>query len=163
MVKDGGGGELNNARKVLIFQIVAGVQAATGQDGILDAGGQEVFIAHFQIEIVQFLQQTALRVIPQVLQIVPIDPAHGTAGLFHELPANVSFLARAVLPLQRRRDSAGLFRRHFPQIGHFCAPDRAGVRYVKDIFQMRPSARAGTNESDTLGPGLYPPPHGIVP
>ena len=99
----------------------------------------------------------------QVLQIVPVSPAHGTAGLFHELPANVRFLAGAVLPLQRRRNSAGLFFRHFPQVGCFCAPDRAGIGYVKNIFQVRPSAHASPNEGDALGPGLYPPPHGIVP
>ena len=45
MVKDGGGGKLDNARKVLVLQILAGVQAAAGQEGVLDAGGQEIFIA----------------------------------------------------------------------------------------------------------------------
>ena len=79
MVKDGGGGKLDNARKVLVLQILAGVQAAAGQDGKLDAGGQEIFIAHFQIEVVQFLQEAVPRVIAQVLQIVPIGPAYGAA------------------------------------------------------------------------------------
>ena len=99
MMEDGGGGKLRNASKVLVLQIVAGVQAAAGQDGILDAGGQEVFIAHFQVEIVQFLQQTALRVIAQVLQVIPVDLVYGASGLLHELPSKVCFLAGAVLPL----------------------------------------------------------------
>ena len=162
-MQDGGGGKLGNARKVLVLQVLAGVQAAAGQKGVLDAGGEDVPKADFQIEIVQFLQQTVPCVIAQIFQIVPVGPAHGAFGLLHELPANVRFLAGAVLPLQCLRNRAGLLRRHFPQVGHFCPPDRAGVGYVKDIFQVRPPTSAGPNESDPLGAGLHPPPHSVVP
>ena len=163
MMEDGGGGELGNTRKVLVLQILAGVQAAAGQDRILDAGGQEVFIAHFQIEVVQFLQKTAPCVIAQVLQIVPVGPAHSVFSLFHELPADVCFLAGAVLTLQCLRHSAGFFFRQLPQIRLTRPTDGAGVSYVKDIFQARPSTRTSPNEGDPLGAGLYPPPHGVVP
>ena len=163
VVQDGGGGELGNARKVLVLQILAGVQAAAGQDGKLDAGGQEVFIAYLQIEVVQFLQEAVPRVIAQVLQIVPIGPAYGAADLFHERPANIMFLCGAVLPFQCRRNSAGFLRRHLPQIRLTRPTDGAGVSYVKDIFQARPPTRTSPNEGDPLGTGFHPPPHGVVP
>lgn len=83
-MEGGGGGKLRDTRKVPVLQIVGGIQAAAGQDGILDAGGQEVPIAHFQIEVVQFLQQTVPRVIPQVLQVITVDLVYSAAGLFHE-------------------------------------------------------------------------------
>ena len=163
MVKDGGGGKLDNARKVLVLQILAGVQAAAGQDGKLDAGGQEVFIAYLQIEIVQFFQKAVPHIIAQVLQRVPVDLAYGALGLFHDLPADVRFLAGAVLPLQRLCHCTGFLRRHFPQIRLTRPTDGAGVSYVKDIFQMRLAPLVLPNQGNALGAGFHPPPHGVVP
>jgi len=163
VVQDGGGGELGNARKVLVLQILAGVQAAAGQDGKLDAGGQEVFIAYLQIEIVQFFQKAVPHIIAQVLQRVPVDLAYGALGLFHDLPADVRFLAGTILLFQCRRNSAGFLRRHLPQIRLTRPTDGAGVSYVKDIFQARPPTRTSPNEGDPLGTGFHPPPHGVVP
>ena len=163
MVKDGGGGKLDNARKVLVLQILAGVQAAAGQDGKLDAGGQEVFIAYLQIEIVQFFQKAVPHIIAQVLQRVPVDLAYGALGLFHDLPADVRFLAGAVLPLQRLCHCTGFLRRHFPQIRLTRPTDGAGVSYVKDIFQMRLAPLVLPNQGNALGAGFHPPPHGFIP
>ncbi|RKJ77925.1 hypothetical protein D7X33_10900 [Butyricicoccus sp. 1XD8-22] len=163
MVKDGGGGELNNARKVLIFQIVAGVQAAASQEGVLDAGGQKVFIAHFQIEVIQFLQKAVPYVIAQVLQVVPVNLAHGAFRLLHERPANVTFLRGSILPFQRLRNSAGFFCRHFPQVGYFRPTNGPGVRYVIDIPQFGLAPRVFCNQGNPRGPGLDPAAHGIVP
>ena len=42
MVENGGGGKLGNTRKVLVLQVIAGVQDAAGQDGVLDAGGEDI-------------------------------------------------------------------------------------------------------------------------
>ena len=100
MVQDGGGGKLGDACKVLILQIVVGVQAAAGQDSVLDAGGEDIPKASFQIRVTQFLQRTALRVVAQVLQIALAGPACGETGLLHELPANVRFRAGTILLLQ---------------------------------------------------------------
>ena len=55
VMQDSGGRKLGNAGKVILPQILAGVQAAAGEDGVLHAGGQEVPKAYLQIEIVQFL------------------------------------------------------------------------------------------------------------
>ena len=99
MMEDGGRRELHDTGKVPVLQVFIRIQAAAGQDGILDAGGQKIFIAHLQIEIVQFLQKAVLRVIAQVLQVVTIGPAYGAFDLLHQLPANVRFLAGAILTL----------------------------------------------------------------
>jgi hypothetical protein len=163
VVQDGGGGELGNARKVLILQILAGVQAAAGQDGVLDAGGQEVFIAHLQIEIVQFLQKAVPCVIAQVLQVVPVGSAYGAADLLHKHPTNIMFLCGAVLPFQCRRNRAGFLCRHFPQMQLTRPTDRAGVGYVKDILQLGLAPLVLPNEGDALGAGFHPPPHGFIP
>ena len=163
MVKDGGGGKLDNARKVLVLQILAGVQAAAGQEGVLDAGGQKVFIAYFQIEVVQFLQKAVPHVIAQVLQVVPVNLAHGAFRLLHERPANVTFLRGSILPFQRLRNSAGFFRRHFPQVGCFRPTNGPGVRYVIDIPQFGLAPRVFCNQGNPRGPGLDPAAHGIVP
>ena len=163
MVKDGGGGKLHNARKVLVLQIVAGVQAAAGQDGVLDAGGQEIFIAHLQIEIVQFFQEAVPRVIAQVLQLLPVGPAYGASDLLHEYPANIVLLRGTILPVQRFRNSAGFLRRHLPQIRLARPTDGAGVGYVKDILQLGLAPLVLPNEGNALGPGLHPPPHSVVP
>ena len=163
MVKDGGGGKLDNARKVLVLQILAGVQAAAGQDGKLDAGGQEVFIAYLQIEIVQFFQKAVPHIIAQVLQVVPVNLAHGAFRLLHERPANVTFLRGSILPFQRLRNSAGFFRRHFPQVGCFRPTNGPGVRYVIDIPQFGLAPRVFCNQGNPRGPGLDPAAHGIVP
>lgn len=49
VVEDGRGGKLRNAVKILIVQVVHGVQAAAGQESILDAGGHKAAEAHLQI------------------------------------------------------------------------------------------------------------------
>ncbi len=113
-MEDGGGGKLADALQILVLQVVGRVQAAAGQDGVLDAGGQKVFIAHFQIEIVQFLQKTVFRIIGEVGQIIPVDLIDGTTGLFHELIAEVQFLGRSILSLQCLRDSGILLLAYFP-------------------------------------------------
>ncbi|WP_202621041.1 hypothetical protein [Pseudoflavonifractor sp. 524-17] len=163
VVEDGGGGELGDAGEVPVLQILAGVQAAAGEDGILDAGGERPPEADLQIEFIQLLQQTAPHVIAQVRQIVPVNPVRNAVGLLHELPAKVRFRCGAVPALQRRPNRAIFLRRQFPQVGRPRPPHRAGVGHIEDVLQMRPSAAVLFDESNALGPGLHPPPHGLVP
>ncbi len=148
MVEDGGGRELGDAGKVLVLQVVSGVHAAAGQKGVLDAGGQKVPKTDFQIQAVQFFQKTARCIVSQIMQTVPVNFVDGTAGLFHELIAEVRFLGRAVLPLQRLRDSSVFFPAHLPQIRRFCAPDGPGVRQIVDIPQPGIAPRVLVNKSD---------------
>ena len=119
MVKDGGGRKLGDAGKVLVLQIVRGVQTAAGQKGVLDAGGQSSVIAYLQIEIIQFLQQTVSHIIGKISQVVAVYFIHRTAGLLHELIADICFISGAVLPCQRFRNNSVMFFLHLPQIGGF--------------------------------------------
>ena len=163
MVEDGGGGKLRDPQKILVLQVVSRVQAAAGQEGVLDAGGEDIPKADFQVKVVQLLQQTVRRIIAQVLQMVPIGFVHGALGLLHERPAEVPLLRRAVLPVQSLDDSGVMIFPQLPQVGRPRPPNRAGVGYVKDIIQAGPAAAILMNERDALRTRLHPPPHGIVP
>ncbi|MDE7260587.1 MAG: hypothetical protein K2N78_00755 [Oscillospiraceae bacterium] len=163
MVENGGCGKLCDAGQVLVLQIAGGVQAAAGENGILDAGIQKALEADFQVEIVQFLQQTVLCIIGEITQMVPADLIDGPAGLFHERRANVRFLCRAVLPLQSLHDGGMVIRPHFPQVGCFRSLDRACIGYVKNVCQLRPAAASLMNKCDALGASPYPTLHFIVP
>ena len=129
----------------------------------MDAGGQDIAVAYLQIEVVQFLQQTAAHVVGKVSQMVMVDPVHCTAGLLHQQGANIGFICRPILLLQHRRDSSVVFLPQLPQIGRFCTPHCAGIRYVKNVFQMWPATAVLMDECDALGPGLDPPTHGPIP
>ena len=56
VVQDGGSREHHDAGQVLILQIFRGVQAAAGEQGELDAGGEQVAEAHLQIQLIQLFQ-----------------------------------------------------------------------------------------------------------
>ena len=163
VVQDGGGGKLGDAGKVLVLQIVGGVQAAAGEDGVLNTGGQEVPKAHFQIEIVQFFQQTALGIIGEIGQMIPVVIFDGTADLLHEHPANVRFFRGAVLLFQSLRNSGVVILPQFPQVRRSRPLDRAGIRHIKNIFQLWLAPLVLPNEGDALGTGLDPAAHGVIP
>lgn len=163
VVQDGGSGELGDPLEILRLQVIGGVQAAPPQEGVLDAGGEDASETHLQIQSVQFLQQTVPRVIPQVGQIVPVDLIHRLLCVIHELCADLNAVRVAVPPLQRRRHILVVFLPKLPQVGHFCAPDRPGVRHVKDVFQPCLAALILANERDALGAGLDPPAHPLIP
>ncbi len=162
MVEGGGGGKLRDPQKVLVLQIAAGVQAAAGQECILDTGSQDIPKADLQVEVVQLLQQAVRRIIAQVLQMVPIGLAHSPFGLLHECPAEVSRLRGAVQPVQGLGDGGAVFLPQFPQVGRPRSLHRAGILHIKDIFQARPAAVLA-DQGNALGERLYPPPHGPVP
>lgn len=50
----------------------------------------------------------------------------------------------------------------FPQIGHPCAPHRAGVRHIENIGQARADAVL-IDERNALGAGLDPAAHILIP
>ena len=105
VMQDGGGGKFDDTGEIRVLQIVSGIKAAAGEDGVLDAGGQEVSETHPQIEVVKFLQQTVPCVIAQIFQMISIDLVYGATHLFHERPADVRFLRGAVLLFQRGQNS----------------------------------------------------------
>lgn len=92
VMQDDGGGKLDDTGEVHVLQIVSRVQTAAGENGILDAGGQEVSESHLQIEVIELLQQAILYVIGEVLQMIPVDLVYGAAHLLHEHPAKPIFM-----------------------------------------------------------------------
>ena len=162
MVEDGGGRKFTDAVKIFIVQIVGGIKAAAGEERVLDAGRQEVAETHFQVEVVQFLQKTALGVVGKVGQKFGVHFLYRVFCLFHQrLPDVLAF--RFSVPLHERiQDGGVVFVFQFPQIGHPRAPHRAGVRHIENIGQARVDAVL-IDERNALGAGLDPAAHILIP
>ncbi|MDE7245370.1 MAG: hypothetical protein K2O18_15550, partial [Oscillospiraceae bacterium] len=105
----------------------------------MDAGCQGFVIAHLDIEIIHFPQQTVSHMIDKVGQVVAVYFVHRTSGLFHQLIADIRFIGRAVLPCQRLCDNGVMFFPHSPQVGSFGVSQFTGIRNIKNIFQIRPA------------------------
>ena len=163
MVEDSGGRKFGNAQQILILHIFGGIQATAGEKGILDAGGEHVTKAHLQIEVVQFLQQTVLHIIGKIGQTIPVYLVHCSFCQLHQLDTDVPVLGGAIPPLQPVQHGGIVFLPHFPQVGRFRALHRAGVRHIKNIFQRGPAPLVSADESNALGAGFHPPPHGFIP
>lgn len=67
MMQDGGGGKFRDALQVPVLQIIRGVQAAAGQDGVLDAGGQKIAESYLQCESIQFFWKDVAGIINHIL------------------------------------------------------------------------------------------------
>ena len=163
MVEDCRGGKFRNARKIFVIQIVQRVQAAAGQEGVLDAGGQKAAETHLQIQFIQFLQQTVLGVIGKVAQTVTVDLIHSMAGQLHDLVPYISLGGGAVPLFQGGEDGGVVFLPHLPQVRLPCPAHRAGVPIVIDILQTGLAAPVFSDDRDTFGTGLDPAAHGAVP
>ncbi|MCI9069016.1 MAG: hypothetical protein HFI65_10265 [Lachnospiraceae bacterium] len=158
-----GSGKLGDPRQIAVLHELGGVQAAAGEDGVLDAGGEHVPEAHLQIEVVQLLQQTVLHIVGQIGEAVPVDLVYRPRRQLHELFSNVPVPCGAVPPLQRLQHGGVVVLAHLPQVGRLGPTDGPGVRHVKDVFQGGPTPPVLADEGNALGAGLHPPPHGVVP
>ena len=163
VMQDGGGGKFRNTRKIFGVQIVHGVQAAAGQEGVLDAGGHKAAEAHLQIQFVQFLQKTVLRIIGQIAQTVAVDLIHSSAGQFHDLVPYLPVGGGAIPLFQGSEDGGVVFLPHLPQVWLPRPAHRAGVRIVVDILQTGLAPPVLSDDCDALGTGLDPAAHGAVP
>ena len=135
MVEDSGGRKLGDTQQVPVLHVFGRVQAAAGEKGVLDAGGEHITEAHFQIEIVQFLQQTISHIVGEIGQAIPVDLVHRPRRQLHQLSADGPVLGGTVFLLQCFHHSGVVVLLHFPQVGRFRVLYRAGVRHVKNIFQ----------------------------
>ena len=162
VVQDGGSRELHDAGQVLILQIFRGVQAAAGEQGELDAGGEQVAEAHLQIQLIQLFQKAVLRVIGEVCEMVPVGLPHHAPGRLHQLFTQVVFLQGAAPLFQRGQHRALMFLPQLPQVWLPRSAHRAGVRVVEQVFQMGPSTVLA-DDGNAGGPGLDPAVHGVIP
>ena len=162
MVQDGRGGKLVDAIKIIVLNVIASVEAAAGEKGVLDAGGQQITVADFQVEIVQPFQKAALRIIGQIAQMVPVDLPNSGCGYVHKLLNNAAFLRMPIAPFQRGHDGVMMFLPQLPQIRNTRPTDRARVGHIKDIFQMG-SASVFLNQGNALRLWFDPSVHGFVP
>ena len=127
MVEDGGGGEFSDPRQIAVLHKFGGVQAAAGEDGVLDASCEHVPEADFQIEVIQLLQQTVLHVISQIGQAVPVDLVYRPRRQLHDLFPDIPIPGGTLPPFQRVQHGGMVVLPHFPQVGRFGPLHRAGV------------------------------------
>ena len=127
VVEDGWGGELGDPRQIAVLHELGGVQAAAGENGVLDAGGEHVPKADLQIEVVQLLQQTVLHVIGQIGQAVPVDLVYRPRRQLHDLFPDIPIPGGTIPPFQRVQHGGMVVLPHFPQVGRFGPLHRAGV------------------------------------
>ena len=127
MVENGRGRELGDPRQITVLHELGGVQAAAGENGVLDAGGEHVPEADLQIEIVQLLQQTVLYIIGQIGQAVPVDLVYRPRRQLHDLFPDIPIPGGTIPPFQRVQHGGMVVLPHFPQVGRFGPLHRAGV------------------------------------
>lgn len=77
-------GEIRDSRKIVVVHIFVRLITAALQQSVLDARRQDAPEAHFKVEIVQFLQKAAARIVAKVIQVVTVDLPNGLFRQFHQ-------------------------------------------------------------------------------
>jgi len=162
-MEDGRGGKGGDARQRIILHKFGGVQAATGENSVLDAGGEHILVGYLQIHALLVPQAAIAHIIGQLVQVVLIRALYGASGQFHDLIANIPILDGTILPLQRFQDGGMVRFLYLPQIGRFGPLHWAGVRQVKDIFQPGSAVRVFADQGDAFGARFHPAPHPLIP
>jgi len=163
MMQDARRGKRPDSGEVAVVQIRGGVEAAAGQNGKLDARGQEGAETRLQLRIVQPLQQAAFGVVAKIGQTVLIDLIRRAAGLLHEQLAHVRFFRRAVAARKRLRHSGAVLLSERPEEGPLPAGERPGIGYVKDMFEIGFAGVVLVDQGDPLGAAAHIAAHGLVP
>lgn len=162
-MEDGGRGEVRNAGERVCVQIIRSVQATAGEDCKLYAGGQELSEPGLQRGSVQFFQRAVLCVLSQIMQAVLIDLPGSTAGLLHENAAHIRFFHKAILLNDSSFHGGMMIFPQLPEVRCFCTTEGAGVRYVKNIIQLRPAGRILVNQGNAFGARFNPAAHPVIP
>lgn len=163
MVEDGGRGKGGDARQRIILHKFGGVQAAAGEDSVLDAGGEHILVGYLQIHVLLVPQAAITHIIGQLVQVVPIRALYGASGQFHDLIANIPILDGTILALQRFQDGGMVRFLYLPQIGRFGSLHWASIRHVKDIFQAGSASAVLADEGNALSARFHPAPHPLIP
>ena len=153
---DGGGRvEFINVGKLIGRKIIVCPQAQPCHQHIGHADLQRIPVEHLQIKVIQFLQQTVLPALPQVLQVVHDVVRHGiVAGGTHGVRQIFFFGQVAKGGLQRFNDLRLKGRVHRPDGQRTGKTGRMGIRNIKIEFQA--VLPVISKYGDALGPTIDP-------
>lgn len=141
--------------KFVSGEIIVCPQAQPGHQHIGHADLQRVPVERLQIEVVQFLQQTVLPALPQVLQVVREVVRHGVvAGGAHGVRQIFFFGKVAEGGLQRFDDLRLKGRVHRPDGQWTGKAGRMGVRNIK--IELQAVLTVITKYGNALGPAIHP-------
>ena len=147
--------EFVNMGKFVSGEIIVRPQAQPGHQHIGHADLQCVPVERLQIEVVQFLQQTVLPALPQVLQVVREVVRHGVvAGGAHRVRQIFFFGKVAEGGLQRFDDLRLKGRVHRPDGQRTGKTGRMGVGNIK--IELQAVLPVITKYGDALGPTIDP-------
>ncbi len=147
--------EVIDVAELIGRKIVVCPQAEAGQQHIRHADLQGLPIEHLQIEVVQFLQQTVLPAVAQVLQVVCDVVRHGVAaGGAHRIHKIFFFGKVAKGGFQRFNDFRRKRRVHRPDGQRAGEAGRMGVRNVK--IELQAVLPIIPEYGDALGPAVDP-------
>lgn len=147
--------EFVNMGKFVSSEIIVRPQAQPGHQHIGHADLQRVPVERLQIEVVQFLQQTVLPALPQVLQVVREVVRHGVvAGGAHGVRQIFFFGKVAEGGLQRFDDLRLKGRVHRPDRQWTGKAGRMGVRNIK--IELQAVLTVITKYGNALGPAIHP-------
>lgn len=153
---DGGGRvEFINVGKLIGRKIIVCPQAQPCHQHIGHADLQRIPVEHLQIKVIQFLQQTVLPALPQVLQVVHDVVRHGiVAGGTHGVRQIFFFGQVAKGGLQRFNDLRLKGRVHRPDGQRTGKTGRMGIGNIKIEFQA--VLPVISKYGDALGPTIDP-------
>ena len=141
--------------KLIGRKIIVCPQAEAGQQHIRHADFQRVPVEHLQIEVIQFLQQTVLPAVAQILQVVREVVRHGVvAGGAHGVHQIFFFGKVAEGGFQRFDDLRLKGRVHRPDGQWTGKTGRMGIGNIK--IELQAVLTVITKYCDTLGPTIDP-------
>ena len=136
MVQDSGRVEIPNANQVVGLDIIAGIQAAPGQQRILDADRHDAPEPCPHRVVVLVFQTATVGVVGDVREMVHVDLIGGAAGNLHQPRPEIRRNAGTIAAFQSVQHGGAVFLPQFPQPRILCALYGTGVAHIKDILQI---------------------------
>ena len=148
--------------KLVGGRIIVCPQAEACEQHIRHADLQRVPIEHLQIEVIQFLQQTVLAAVAEVLQVIRDIVRHGVVGGGTYSVNKVIFPGKAAEgSFQRLDDRRFKGRLHRPDGQRPGETGRMGIRHIEVKFQL--AAPVIPEHGDTLSAPVDPAPKLPIP
>ena len=159
-----GGIEVQHIPKIVIFKVFGRIKAAAHRQHIPDAVLQGSTVYYLQIQLVQFLQKTALCEIFQFCQIIRHIVLYRVLGRREKRRAQIVLLLQfSEAVFHCLDDVRRVFRAHRPQWDRTGKPACMGIGNIKVILQPLFSALSVVKYRDTVCAPVHPASELLIP